>query len=502
MTSVFALVVGLVVGRLFFTPRSTSEKTESENKELKEQKNQLQNDNMELREQRGRLQTEKESLQESLKKIENEKRDLKEERDNLTSQNRSLTEEKHKQENINIQLTEENKSLKSRESEVKEHVKLYARELLETTASDFKKTQNETMEDIVSPLKEKLEKFQEKIESQEKDRIEQTTDLKKELEKVFEFSEKLSDNAENLTKALKGDQKAQGNWGEMILRKVLESSGLREGEEFVEQSAQKDEEGNMQRPDFLIQLPDKKHLIIDSKVSLVAYEKFINAENEQDQSSFLKEHISSIKRHIEDLAKKHYHSSDDVNSPEFVFLFMGSEPALIVASKEDKGLFAYAWEKKIILVSPSLLLSSLKCAASVWNHERQNKNTQTIAKEAGKLYDKFVGFLESLEGIGRNIDEAKASYVKATERLSTGGGNLIGKVKKIKKLGIQTKKEIGSQWNTEDSLDETLNKSDKKELKQGNGGEKLLEDSLNNKRHESIPKDKNKIANLTHIHSE
>ncbi len=449
---VVALCVGLFIGKIFLSSRKSNADISTENMKLKEQ----------------HLEMERESLNNALSKVESENKVLKEDIDRLRSEKESLTIQKHDQEKENVRLKEKNESLENREREVKESVKLYAEELLKTTASDFKKTQDETMEGIVSPLNKQLEDFKRKISDFEKDRedrerrnVESTTSLKTELERVLELNQQLSSDAQGLTKALKGDQKTQGDWGEMKLKKVLESSGLREqNEERAEgefrwqpRVRSSIDPNKTQIPDCLIQLPDKKHLIIDSKVSLVAYNQFVNAESEQERASYLEKHVDSVRKHIKELSDKHYYSSKDVDSPELVFLFMGLEPALIDALRKDLTLYPYAWEKKIVLVSPSLLLAALKCVASVWMHERQKKNSQVIAEEAGKMYDKFVGFLDSFKDIGEKLDKAHESYGKACGQLKDGRGALIGRAKKIKKLGAPTNKQIGSEWE-EDGLGE------------------------------------------------
>lgn len=342
-------------------------------------------------------------------------------------------------------LSTENQYLKNRETEVTNAIKVHARQLLDNTAKELTETQNTKLENIVDPLNTALKEFRAKIDSEKKEEIEERTTLKGELKSLLEMNQTLSEEAKELTTALKGDQKTQGNWGELKLRKVLEASGLNEGEEFTEQGEGlrlKDNDGKLQQPDFIINLPDNKHLIIDSKISLVAYDRYVNAESEAESAKHLADHLKSVKNHIEDLSGKHYHANKKLVSPEFVFIFMGLEPALILALQNDMAIATTAWEKNIILVSPSLMLASLKSVSSVWKHEKQTKNALEIADKAGGLYDKFVGLIDELQDVGKKMDSAKDSYNIVFSRLSCGTGNLVKKADDIRKLGAKTKKQL------------------------------------------------------------
>ena len=261
----------------------------------------------------------------------------------------------------------------------------------------------------------------------------------------MDLNQVLATEAKELTLALKGDQKTQGTWGELKLRKVLEASGLVEGEEFIEQGEGlnlKDDEGKRQLPDVVVKLPDNKHIIIDSKISLLSYEKYVNSDTEGERERHLSDHIRSLKNHINLLSEKHYHANKTLSSPEFVFLFMGLEPALIVALQKDLSIATEAWNKNIILVTPSLMLASLKSVASVWKHEKQTKNAVEIAEKAGNLYDKFVLFFEELEEVEKKLDSTKDGYSKVLNHIRYGKGNLIKRVEDIKKLGAKAKKQI------------------------------------------------------------
>lgn len=358
--------------------------------------------------------------------------------DNLQDSNIKLIEE-------NSRLKTENQYLKSREEEITNQIKVYANELLEKTAKSLSDSQNSRLESTIDPLNKALKEFKNKIELEKTEEVKERTSLKLELKTLMDLNQVLATEAKELTLALKGDQKTQGTWGELKLRKVLEASGLVEGEEFIEQGEGlnlKDDEGKRQLPDVVVKLPDNKHIIIDSKISLLSYEKYVNSDTEGERERHLSDHIRSLKNHINLLSEKHYHANKTLSSPEFVFLFMGLEPALIVALQKDLSIATEAWNKNIILVTPSLMLASLKSVASVWKHEKQTKNAVEIAEKAGNLYDKFVLFFEELEEVEKKLDSTKDGYSKVLNHIRYGKGNLIKRVEDIKKLGAKAKKQI------------------------------------------------------------
>jgi DNA recombination protein RmuC len=317
--------------------------------------------------------------------------------------------------------------------------------------------QNKTnLDGILNPLKERIKDFEEKVDKAYKSESAERNTLKGTIEQLMQLNKQISIEATNLTNALKGDTKTQGNWGEFVLEKILESSGLVENENYTLQGKGMglvDEDGNRFQPDVIINLPDEKHLIIDSKVSLVAYEKLLNSETESDRERYIKEHVSSIRAHIQGLSNKKYQSLYGINSPDFVLLFIPIESSFSMASQYDKELFEFAWSKRIVLVSPSTLLATLKTVASVWNQEKQTKNAIDIANKAGLLYDKFHGFVEDLKKIGLNIDRAKESYDQAYNKLHEGKGSLTSRVESLKKLGAKTQKQIDKSL-IEDQLNE------------------------------------------------
>jgi DNA recombination protein RmuC len=257
------------------------------------------------------------------------------------------------------------------------------------------------------------------------------------------LNSKISEEANNLTKALKGDVKKQGNWGEVVLERILERSGLNEGTQgYEKQYSDTSEDGRRIQPDIVINLPDNKHIIVDSKVSLIAYEKAVNADTEEERAKHVKDHILSLKTHCKGLSEKHYQSARNLNSPDFVLLFIPIESSFSIAIQEDQDIFSYAWDLKVVLVSPSTLLATLRTIASIWQQENQTRNAMEIARQGGALYDKFVGFIADMERIGKGISATQNTYNDAMNKLHTGSGNLISRVESIKKLGAKTAKEL------------------------------------------------------------
>jgi DNA recombination protein RmuC len=317
-----------------------------------------------------------------------------------------------------------------------------ANRILKRNTEDFTVMNHSKISELIIPLKEKIQNFEKKVEDTYEKGLKDQTDLKAELKKLHELNNRISDEASNLTKALKGDMKQQGNWGEVVLERILERSGLTEGQEFQREVAAFNSDGKAIRPDVIVNLPDKKHIIIDSKVSLVAYERYSSSDNLTEKDKFIKEHLLSIKNHIKELHAKHYSSSPQFNSPDFVLLFIPIESSFSIAIEQDQNLFNFAWDNKVVIVCPSTLLATLRTIASIWQQENQTRNAIEIARQGGALYDKFVGFLEDLEKIGKNINALQHSYEDASKKLNSGSGNLIGRVEKLKELGASTSKRI------------------------------------------------------------
>lgn len=303
--------------------------------------------------------------------------------------------------------------------------------------------QNRTNLDVIlNPLKEKIKEFETRVDQAFKTESQERNTLRVELKSLMELNQRMSQDADNLTRALKGDSKRQGNWGEFILEKILESSGLEKGREYETQVNIASEDGKKYQPDVIVHFPDSKHIVIDSKVSLVAYDAYVNADADAERDRYLKEHLVSVRNHIKGLSEKAYEQLPGLASPDFVLLFMPIESSFGAAVKGDQELFQFAWDKRIVLVSPSTLLASLRTIASVWKQDRQARNAQEIARVGGALYDKFKGFMDDLVEVGKKMDASKASYTDAMNKLFEGNGNIIRRVEELKKLGAKTTKEI------------------------------------------------------------
>lgn len=314
-----------------------------------------------------------------------------------------------------------------------------ANKLLDEKSAKFTAQNQSNLDQILNPLKANIKSFEEKVEKVYQTEAAERSQLKGVIFQLMDQSKQIQTDANNLTKALKGDNKKQGTWGEIVLERVLETSGLVKDREYTIQKSLNSAEGARLQPDVIVNLPDEKNLIVDAKISLVAYERMVSAEDEEEKLIYLKQHLLSIKNHIDGLAAKNYQHLYTINSPDFVLLFLPIEASFSVTVQADTELFNYAWNKKVVLVSPTTLLATLRTIASIWKVDRQNKNVFEIAEEAGALYDKFVGFLNDMEKIGKHIEQTQKAHDDAFKKLQYGSGNLIGKVEKIKKLGAKTK---------------------------------------------------------------
>lgn len=377
--------------------------------------------------------------------------------DNQTS---SFNTEEERNKIINLEKKivakeEEIKYLKIKIEELKKHYddnevhltasfKNLANKILEDNSEKFKKQNSEQLGSLLNPLGKEIENFKKKVEETNKDYIDRNAALTQKIQSLESLNLRLSQDAINLTNALKGDSKVQGDWGEIQLEVLLEKSGLTNGIHFKTQGGYKDDEGNLKKPDFIINLPDNKHLIIDAKVSLTAYESYFNSQNDLEKSLALKKHIDSIKKHFTELSNKDYPSLYGINAPDHVLMFVPIEPALMLALHEHKGIYLDALEKNIVLISSSTLLATLSTIASIWKQEDQKKNVLEIAKEGGLLYDKFEGFVSDLLNVGKTLKSSQASYEEAMNKLVVGRGNIIKKVENLKKLGAKTKKTLPS----------------------------------------------------------
>ena len=378
-------------------------------------------------------------LQESLKTA---TQDLTQERNKFLQLNSSYSSLKSDFANLEEKLITQKKEVEQLQQKFTTEFKNLANEILEDKSKRFTEQNKVNINEILNPLSEKIKNFEKKVEDVYLNDTKERAGLSEQIRMLHDLNQQMSKDANNLTKALKGETKTQGNWGEFILERVLEKSGLVKGQEYAVQESITDEEGKRLQPDVVIYLPESKCIIIDSKVSLVGYERYCSAEDEVIKATALKEHISSIKKHITNLSSKNYHNLYKIKSLDFVLLFMPIEPAFGLAVQNDMELFNDAFEKNIVIVSPSTLLATLRTIASIWRQENQNRNALEIARQSGALYDKFQSMVTDLLEVGKRLHSVQDNYEDVMKKLSTGKGNLITSVEKIKKLGAKATKSL------------------------------------------------------------
>ncbi|WP_431106996.1 DNA recombination protein RmuC [Winogradskyella poriferorum] len=416
---IISAIVGAYLGMLF-----TKLKSKSEQSTLEERQSQLSitiND-----------------LKQNISKIESEREEIRREKEFL---NAELSRKNTEYENLQEQNLKRDEELAKQQEQLRKDFELMASKILDEKSEKFTIQNKENIKNILNPLEEKIKTFEKKVEDSQKESISMHSALKEQLLGLKDLNQQMAKEATNLTKALKGDSKTQGNWGELVLERVLEKSGLEKDREyFVQQNFQR-EDGSRVMPDVVLHLPDNKKMIIDSKVSLTDYERLVNAEDDE-RTLYLKAHVNSIKKHVDQLSAKNYQDLYDIESPDFVLMFIPIEPAFAVAINEDNTLYNKAFEQNIVIVTPSTLLATLRTIDTMWNNEKQQQNAIEIAKQAGALYDKFEGLVSDLTGVGKKIDAAKSDYSAAMNKLVEGKGNLISRVEKIKKMGAKAKKAL------------------------------------------------------------
>ena len=413
------IVIGYFLGTYIRGLKTKSEQSALEEREqqLKFNLTALESKLLDVEEHKSHLQREKEQLGNQIVRYQ---ADL----DNLELKNRERKEEVEK---LQEKFTKEFENL--------------ANKILEEKSLKFTERNEKNIKDILSPLNEKIQLFEKKVEESQKENISIHSALREQLLNLQTQNLKITQEAENLTKALKGDSKMQGNWGELVLERVLEKSGLEKDREYSVQQSFTLEDGTRVLPDVIINLPDGKKMIVDSKVSLTDYERFINAEDEL-RDKFLKDHINSIRKHVDQLSSKKYEDLYEMESPDFVLMFIPIEPAFAIAINNDNSLYNKAFEQNIVIVTPSTLLATLRTIDSMWNNEKQQRNAIEIARQAGALYDKFEGFVSDLTKVGKKMDDAKDEYKGAMNKLVIGRGNIITSIEKLKKMGAKAKKSI------------------------------------------------------------
>ncbi|MTE27493.1 DNA recombination protein RmuC [Winogradskyella ouciana] len=377
-------------------------------------------------------------LKQTIEKIETDREAIRKEKDFL---NTELSRRNTEYENLQQQNLKRDEELAKQQEQLRKDFELMASKILDEKSEKFTLQNKENIKNILNPLEEKIKTFEKKVEDTQKESISMHSALKEQLLGLKDLNQQMALEATNLTKALKGDSKTQGNWGELVLERVLEKSGLEKDREYFVQQNFTREDGSRVMPDVVLHLPDSKKMIIDSKVSLTAYERLVNAEDEE-RAMYLKAHVNSIKKHVDDLSAKNYHDLYDIESPDFVLMFIPIEPAFAVAINEDNTLYNKAFEQNIVIVTPSTLLATLRTIDTMWNNEKQQQNAIEIARQAGALYDKFEGLVTDLTGVGKKIDAAKNDYSSAMNKLVEGKGNLISRVEKIKKMGAKAKKAL------------------------------------------------------------
>ncbi|WP_422091273.1 DNA recombination protein RmuC [Tenacibaculum ovolyticum] len=344
--------------------------------------------------------------------------------------------------NLQLKLNDNKEEVEKLQDKFTKEFENLANKILDEKSSKFTLQNKENIQSILNPLQEKIKIFEDKVDKTHKESIDYHSALRQQILGLKEMNQQMSKETINLTKALKGDSKIQGNWGELVLERVLEKSGLEKDREYFVQQSFTNDEGKRVLPDVVIHLPDNKKMIVDSKVSLTAYEQFVNTDDDLDKERFLKEHLNSLKRHVIQLSEKKYEDIYKITSPDFVLLFVPIEPAFAVALNQDNSLYNKAFEKNIVIVTPTTLLATLRTIDTMWNNEKQQRNALEIARQAGALYDKFDGLLQDLIGIGKKIDASKADYNSAMNKLVDGRGNLITSVEKLKKMGAKAKKAL------------------------------------------------------------
>lgn len=340
------------------------------------------------------------------------------------------------------QSTEKLALLQNARDELSSQFKNLANDILEEKSKRFSEQNQQSLGQLLEPLKTRLQEFQGKVEQVYVQEGKDRSALAEQVRQLMELNKTVSQEANNLTKALKGSNKTQGNWGELILERVLETAGLRKGEEFDVQESHTTGDGKRLQPDVVLHLPEDRHLVIDAKATLVAYEDYANAEDDKHREAALKRHLDAVRAHIKGLSEKNYQDLNGLKSLDFVLMFIPIEPAFMLAVTHDRELFMDAWNKNVLLVSPSTLLFVVRTVASLWRQEAQNRNAQDIAKRGAELYDKLAGFVEDMESLGNRLAQAQKDYDGAMGKLSTGRGNLIRQAEMLKKLGVKPNKAL------------------------------------------------------------
>lgn len=453
--TLIAIVLGGFIGFLIANLRNKAlqntlqERNNQLNLQFENYKEQIQQQVLQLKEQSRET---KEAIEKQFLEACTERERIREEKDLLRNQ---LTAKSSEYSNLEEKLREQKAELEKLQEKFSKEFENLANRILDQKSEKFTILNKENIENILNPLQEKIKSFEEKVENNSKDFIERHAELGKQLQFLNDQNIKISEEANNLTRALKGDTQKQGNWGEMILESVLEKSGLRKDHEYFTQQSFTSEEGKRVRPDVIIHLPGNKKMIVDSKVSLNSYERYCNEEDEQIKEQHSKQHLLAVKSHVEILSSKNYHQLYQMESPDFVLLFIPVESAFALASHKNPTLYSEAFEKNIILVTPTTLLAVLRTIDSMWQNEKQKQNAIDIATQAGALYDAFTNLTEELLKVGRQLGTVQNTYDGAMKKL-TGKGNLLRRVEKLKKLGAKASKQLDQKLLSTAETDEEI----------------------------------------------
>lgn len=431
--------------------QSNCEHFEKQCQSITQQWQSSQNQLESLREQLSQTQGQVKHQQAILDQREKDVIKLKEKEDQVEQLNFQISELKTqlKQEQVERQKDQQNleeklELLKANKAQLSQEFENLSHKIFEEKNKQFKQTSQEGLSSLLNPFKEQLEGLKKKVDDVYVEESKDRAALKAQIGELHNLNKQITEEAASLARALRGEKKTQGNWGELVLETVLEKSGLRQGEEYVREKSLNNDEGTRYRPDVIINLPEGKHIVVDAKVSLNAYTDYVNAESDSDRISYLKQHVDAIRMHIKTLSEKSYAELPNLKSPDFVFMFMPIEPAFMVAFEHDDKLFNDAFEKRIVVVTPTTLLASLRTVASLWSIERQNASAKKLADQAAKVHDKLVSFVDNMEKIGAQLQTVQGTYEKAWGQLKEGRGNLISQAHKFKDLGVRTKKELSN----------------------------------------------------------
>jgi len=437
MQEMLLIVLGLMLvagfGIIYYRLKPKSQDTASSDIEIIRKQAEALNSAKITAEERGRmLEQQNSALQLQLKEKETLINELGSQLSRKTTENEGLVEK----------LSALKKDIEKLQDNFRNEFRNLANEILEEKTKKFTEQNRTKLDEILKPLSEKIKDFEKKVDDTYDKESKQRFSLEKEIRNLAELNQQISKEANNLTHALKGQTKTQGNWGEIILESILEKSGLVRDREYFVQTSYTNEQGRRLQPDVIIAYPGDRSLVVDSKVSLLAYERFSSSENKEDQDKALKDHLLSVRTHIAELSSKNYQDLYQLKGLDFVILFMPVEPAYLIAMQAEPDLWSYAYERRVLLISPTNLIAVLRMISNLWRVEYQNKNAVEIARQSADLLDKFVGFLEDLEDVGRKLEQTRQSYDASINKLSTGKGNLIRRAEKIKELGAKPSKEI------------------------------------------------------------